>query len=164
VRKPDRLKQVERRRVYNVLVHHPMMQVVDGPHMVALVIKPDRRADRGNGHAPRVGGAGWGMFIVDVLAPPLSRMTIAVTVCACLCPCPRRLPLFNPPTSFYPEVLLDQHKPLRGFLPLFLDPKRPARWDDGRGTGSGSPTSISERCWRYRRSGSSAGRFARTCQ
>ena len=151
--KLDRLEQVQCRWVHLVLVHHPMMRVVHEPRVVARAIKPDRRADRGDGHTPVLAEWGWCMFIVDVLAPPVGGMTIAVTVCARACPCPCRLTLLVPP-SLCPEVLLDQNKFLSCFSPFSPDPKSPAKRDEGRGMGSASPTSISKRCWRSRRSGS----------
>ena len=72
--------------------------------------------------------------------------------------CPCRLRLLETHTSLCSDVLLDRNNPIRDFFPLSLDPKV-----DSRGTGSGSPTSILERCWRSRRSGGSVGRFTRTC-
>ena len=61
VRKFGHFGQGQCRRVYLVLVHHPMMRVVHEPGIVARVIKPDRQADGGDEHAPRVGrGAGLG--------------------------------------------------------------------------------------------------------
>jgi hypothetical protein len=166
VRKPDRLEQAERHRVYNVLVHHPMMRVVHEPRMVAIVIKLDRWADRGDGHAPRVGGVGLGHVYRRRARAACRRdngcryclhLRVAMSVSTPAVRSPHvALPRCAPRPKQTPQRLL--------FLPLSLVPKRPVRRDDGRGTDSGSPMSISERCWRYRRSGSSAGRFARTCR
>jgi hypothetical protein len=99
------------------------MRVVHEPRVVARVIKPDRRADRGDGHAPRVGGVGLGHVYCRRARAACGRDDDRRY-------CLRPRVSVSTPAARSPQIALPRSAPRpkqapQGLLPLIPRPKEP---------------------------------------